>query len=168
MNYHRYYDAGEIIFITQVVKDRSPAFQNPIALSLLNETLQNVSLYHPYEMLAYVFLPDHFHLLFRPIGSSNFSQIMHSLKFNFTKAYKEKFDIQGSITFWQRRFWDHVIRDEIDLENHIHYINFNPVKHGYVNDPSEWKASSFMTWLKQGAYSKGRNWNEPADINWGE
>jgi putative transposase len=168
MNYHRYYDAGEIIFITQVVKDRSPAFQNPITLSLLRHTIENVKQFHPFELLAYVYLPDHFHLLLRSTGLSNFSQIMHSLKSNFTKAYKREFNISENVNFWQRRFWDHVIRDERDLENHIHYIHFNPVKHGYVQDPSLWEASSFDLWVNRGAYLKGLAWDEPDDISWGD
>jgi putative transposase len=168
MNYHRYYDAGEIIFITQVVKDRKYIFHNPFTLGLLQTTFENVKTIHPFTMLAYVILPDHFHVLLEPTGQSNFSQIMHSLKSNFTKAYKQELNIQNSLTFWQRRFWDHIIRDENDLENHIHYIHFNPVKHGYVEDPAEWKASSFNIWLARGAYSSGISWDEPKHQSWGE
>jgi putative transposase len=127
-----------------------------------------VKQFHPFELLAYVYLPDHFHLLLRSTGLSNFSQIMHSLKSNFTKAYKREFNISENVNFWQRRFWDHVIRDERDLENHIHYIHFNPVKHGYVQDPSLWEASSFDLWVNRGAYLKGLAWDEPDDISWGE
>jgi putative transposase len=64
--------------------------------------------------------------------------------------------------------WDHVIRNENDLENHIHYIHFNPVKHGYVPDPGDWKNSSFHEWQQRGAYSRQENWSEPEHTSWGE
>ncbi len=79
----------EIIFITQIVKDRKPAFQNPALVQLLLTTFEEVNKYHPFTILAYVILPDHFHGLIEPTGQSNFSQIMHSLKSNFTKTYKK-------------------------------------------------------------------------------
>lgn len=168
MNYHRYYDAGESIFITQIVKDRKPAFQNPASVQLLLTTFEEVNKFHPFTTLAYVILPDHFHFLIKPTGQSNFSQIMHSLKSNFTKSYKQAFNIQGSLTFWQRRFWDHIIRDEIDLENHIHYIHFNPSKHGYIQDSADWVYSSFNVWQARGAYSLNMHWKEPEHQSWGE
>ena len=68
-------------------------------------------------MLAYVFLPDHFHMLVKPLGEATFSQIMQSLKPNFTKAYKEAQGISGHLKLWQRRFWDHVIRDEAPISS---------------------------------------------------
>lgn len=168
MNYHRYYNAGEIVFITQIVKDRKQAFRDPFSVKLLITTFEKVKEFHPYTFLAYVILPDHFHILIKPTGQSNFSQIMHSLKSNFTKAYKLAFNIQGSLTFWQRRFWDHIIRGEIDLENHIHYIHFNPVKHGYIENPAAWEASSFTIWQARGAYPSSLSWDEPKHQSWGE
>lgn len=69
---------------------------------------------------------------------------------------------------WQKRFWDHVIRDDRDFENHLHYIHYNPVKHGYVKDPRDWKDSSYIEWEKRGLYQPAFNWDEPKDMNWGE
>jgi len=132
MNFKRYYQENQIVFITQVVKDREPAFAQPILASLLLRSWHRTQERIPFRMLAYVILPDHFHILIQPIGSVNFSQIMHSLKLSFTNSYKRLINGQAPFTFWQKRFWDHVIRSELDLENHIHYIHFNPVKHGYV------------------------------------
>ena len=79
---------------------------------------------------------------------SGFSDIIHSLKPNFTKEYKKLIELppSKSIKFWQKRFWDHVIRDDRDFENHLHYIHFNPVKHGLVKDPCDWKDSSYIEW----------------------
>jgi len=85
MNFHRYYIPGTAVFITQVVQDRQPVFRDPQMMRLLRSTLRTVKELHPFTMLAYVFLPEHFHMLIQPSGESNFSQIMHSLKPNFTK-----------------------------------------------------------------------------------
>ena len=168
MNFHRYYYPEQIVFITQVVKDRHLIFQNQENVKLLRETLHIVQEKHNFKMLAYVFLPDHFHLLIQPKGNSNFSQIMHSLKFRFTRAYKQKMGLSEHLNFWQKRFWDHIIRDENDLENHIHYIHYNPIKHGYVHWPTEWKNSSYQEWVKIGAYEEVKEWEEPQALEWGE
>jgi len=170
MDFHRYYIPGTAVFITQVVQDRQPVFRDPQMVQLLRSTLRTVKELHPFTMLAYVFLPEHFHILIQPTGESNFSQIMHSLKPNFTKQYKRltgKTESE-SFKFWQKRFWDHVIRDEHDLENHLHYIHYNPVKHGLIADPRNWVDSSYMEWEMRGLYSKELNWEEPNDSLWGE
>ncbi len=70
--------------------------------------------------------------------------------------------------FWQKRFWDHVIRDDRDFENHLHYIHYNPVKHGYTSDPRIWPYSSYIEWEKRGLYPSTFEWDEPKDVNWGE
>ena len=168
MNIKRYYFPGQIVFITQVVKNRRPVFSDVENVKLLRGTLKNVQQLHPFTMLAYVFLPDHFHILIHPTGESNFSQIMHSFKFNFTMTYKQNNHYDGSLSLWQKRFWDHVIRDELDLENHIHYIHHNPVKHGYVNFMDSWQESSFSAWQTRGLYTHHPGWVEPEDVAWGE
>jgi len=168
MDIRRYYTPGHVVFITQVVNHRQPVFQNSETIFLLKEIFQNAKEIHPYKMLAFVFLPDHFHVLIQPKGNSNFSQIMHSIKRNFTVAYKRSMNFKGDLQFWQKRFWDHVIRNEKDLENHLHYIHYNPIKHGYVNEMEDWKESSFLKWYKLGAYSGEEKWVEPLHGTWGE
>jgi len=138
MDFRRYYVPGSIVFITQVVQDRQPVFAKAEWIELLLGTLKTTQSLYPFRMLAYVFLPDHFHILIRPTGDSNFSAIMHSLKPNFTKAYKRATNIRGVLNFWQKRFWDHIIRDETDLQNHLDYIHYNPVKHDLVSQPEAW------------------------------
>jgi len=168
MDIRRYYFPEQIVFITQIAEDRRKLFANPEMINLLRQIMHNVNEYHPFSMLGYAFLPDHFHILIRPTGQSNFSQIMHSIKRNFTKSYKEKINISTRVNLWQKRFWDHVIRDEDDLEKHLHYMHFNPVKHGYIKDPAEWNDSSFTAWQNRGLYSKDIIWKEPENSSWGE
>jgi putative transposase len=167
MNIRRYYSPGQIVFITQVVKDRQKVFSDSEMIMLLRKTLHRVQINLPFSMMAYVFLPDHFHMLIRPKEGVIFSQIMQSVKFSFTHDYKKAKGLDRKLNFWQKRFWDHVIRDERDWENHIHYIHWNPVKHGYVNRMDEWLFSSYFEWQKRGAYELW-NWKEPENLKWGE
>lgn len=57
---------------------------------------------------------------------------------------------------WQKRFWEHRIRDEEDFVRHVNYIHFNPVKHGLARCPHEWENSSFGKWVEEGYYR--RDW----------
>lgn len=161
MNFRRYYMPNSIVFITQVIHEREPIFRNAAHLELLKTVLRNVKALHPFDMLAYVFLFDHFHLLIRPTGASTFSKIMLSLKSNFTKQYKANIGVQGSMKFWQKRFRDHLIRDEIDFARHIDYIHYNPVKHGLVTRPEDWPHSSFLDWKEKEAYPDHWGWTLP-------
>ncbi len=161
MNFRRYYVPNSIVFITQVVNHREPIFRDTVHLERLKAVLHNVKVRHPFTMLAYVFLPDHFHCLIKPTGVSNFSKIMLSLKSNFTKQYKEKRGIKGSMKFWQKRFSDHIIRDEIDLGRHIDYIHYNPVKHGLALRPEDWPQSSFLLWKEKSVYLERWGWTMP-------
>jgi putative transposase len=170
MNFHRYYIPGAAVFITQVVQGRKPVFCNDQHMALLHETWLNVQEIHPFLMLGYVFLYEHFHLILQPTGESNFSDIMHSLKPAFTREYKKLLGLSTSqsVKFWQKRFWDHVIRDDRDFENHLHYIHFNPVKHGLVTDPRQWPYSSYLEWEQRGLYPPAFDWQEPENVSWGE
>lgn len=152
MNIRRYYIPNAIVFITQVVDRRTPVFREERYVDLLRTILGNVKILHPFVMLGYVFLYDHFHLLIRPTGASNFSDIMHSLKPNFTKEYKDLIGVTGSMRFWQKGFWDHIIRDEIDFQRHLDYIHYNPVRHGYAACPHAWQFSTFRRWISFGVY----------------
>ncbi len=170
MNFRRYYIPGSAVFITQVVQDREPVFRDPKNVNLLREILHNVKQLHPFSMLGYVFLPDHFHVVVQPTGKSNFSDIMHSLKPHFTKEYKKLIGLSPSQSMkaWQKRFWDHVIRDDKDFENRLHYIHYNPVKHGLVKDLRGWIDSSYIEWEKRGLYPSAFGWDEPNNVEWGE
>ena len=53
---------------------------------------------------------------------------------------------------WQRRFWEHTILDEDDLETHLDYIHYNPIKHGYVERAIDWEWSSFRRYLRERIY----------------
>jgi len=166
-NIRRYYVPNAIVFITSITQNRFPLFSIKRNIGILNLTVENVKQIHPFEIMAYVLLPDHFHWLLRlSEGDDDFSKILKSVKGNFTANYKKANHIIDPVSLWQKRFWDHVIRDEQDLKNHMDYIHWNPVKHGCVDAPEKWIHSSYPQWLEFGIYESGWGINkEPENIN---
>ncbi len=154
-DFRRYYLPNSIYFITTTTKDRRPIFHQEKNIHLLLETIGRVQTTYPFQMLAYCILPDHLHLLLQPKDQYSVSQIMHSLKRNFTLNYKRTLGLIAPQHLWQGRFWDHLIRSEKDLTVHLDYIHYNPVKHGLVQRPEDHPYSSYGSWLKQGYYERG-------------
>ena len=115
-------------------------------------------------MQAYAFLRDHFHLLIFVPAATDISKIMHSIQRNFTLNHKRAHGLAGAVKVWQRGFWDHVIRDERDFANHLHYIHYNPVKHGYVSKPEDYPYTSFLEYVKRGWYEIGWGHEEPDQL----
>ena len=161
MNIRRLFVPNAIVYITQVVHYRQPIFESEQHISLLREIMREAKQRYPFKMLAYVFLPDHFHMLIRPAADIRYDQIMHSIKPNFTKAYKERLGITGPMKFWQKRYWDHTIRNDQDFQRRFDYIHYNPVKHGYVMRPEDWPHSSFHDWKAKGTYADKWGWTLP-------
>ena len=165
-NFRRFYVPNAVVFITGVTNGRRPYLGSDGNISLFWDTLQRVQRIHPFHLLAYVILPDHFHWLMRVDDETgNFSKVLHSVKRNFTLNFKRSHDIKDSFTLWQGRFWDHVVRDEDDLNHHVDYVHWNPVKHDYVCRPGDWPHSSFQHWQERGYYAPGwGDGGEPEDI----
>jgi putative transposase len=98
------------------------------------------------------------------------SEIMQSVKLRFTHRFKKLHGIKGNATLWQRRFWDHIARDQEDVNRHLDYIHYNPVKHGHAPKPLDFPFSSFPKYMERGIYAP--NWGaiaEPAqlaDVTW--
>jgi putative transposase len=92
---------------------------------------------YPYKIIAMVVLPDHLHAIWElPENDSNYSLRWRCVKAQFARNLKN-FGVgvmknsAGENLLWQRRFWEHLIRNEKDFESHINYIHYNPVKHGW-------------------------------------
>jgi putative transposase len=115
---------------------------------------------HTFEIIAVVLLPDHFHLLMGlPATDEDYSKRVSVIKALFSKSISaDNETLSASRTarrergLWQRRFYDHIIRDEGDLQRHIDYIHINPVKHGYVARAADWPHSSFHRYVRDGVY----------------
>ena len=165
-DYRRFYLPDAIVFVTCVTKNRYPYLKSRKEVNLFFMTLAKVNEIKPFKLLAFVILPDHFHWLMKVDDSSeNFSKIMHSIQRNSTLNYKRAHNNQTPIKIWQRGFWDHMIRDENDLERHFDYIHWNPVKHGYIVKPEKWPYSTYGEWVGSGYYEYGWGWfKEPNNI----
>jgi putative transposase len=152
MNFRRNYVPGGTYFFTVVTHLRRKIFQNPEAISIQRKAFYYVQQNHPFKVVSHVILPDHIHMIWTlPEGDANYSTRWRLIKSKFSRDYPTDFlDIsmsdsrfsRGESPLWQRRYWEHTIRDERDLEYHIHYIHLNSVKHGYVDDAFLWEFSS--------------------------
>ena len=160
----RVYVADAIYFVTAVTKNRQTLFKNQASISLLRQTIREVKALYPFEMRGYGFLPDHFHLLFHAEAETAVTKILHSIERNFTTNYKKARHISESISLWQKRFWDHVIRNERDYVNPLHYIYYNPVKHGLVTKPEDYPHTSYHEYLRRGWYEIGWGHVEPDSV----
>ncbi len=152
MDFRRNYVPGGTYFFTVVTHLRRKIFDNPQAVDILRNAFYYVQQNHPFKVVSHVILPDHIHMIWTlPEGDANYPTRWRLIKGKFSRDYPTDFlDIpmsesrvsRGESPLWQRRYWEHTIRDERDLENHINYIHINPVKHGYVDDPFQWELSS--------------------------
>ena len=145
----RYYFDGQIYFVTNVTYNRQGILIDNI--DILWTAFKNAKMKIPFDLIGYVFLPNHFHVIIDP-GKYNLSDIMHRIKLSFSSLYRKRNNLYKA-QVWQKRFWDHVIRNQDDLNRHLDYIHYNPVKHGYVKNPILWQETSFHKFIKDGYYS---------------
>jgi putative transposase len=113
----------------------------------------------PFTIEAIVILPDHLHCIWTlPPDDADFSTRWHDIKARFATQIPKGERLsarrlkKGERGIWQRRFWEHVIRDEGDYERHVDYIHYNPVKHGHVARVADWPYSSFHRFVHCGVY----------------
>jgi putative transposase len=161
MQYRRAFAPGGTFFFTVVTYQRCPIFSTPQAVEYLRQALRYTLQRMPFTFVASVILPDHLHFIWTlPSGDSDFSTRWRLIKSHFTRHwhYGESQNksisrqLKGEQGIWQRRFWEHLIRNDNDLARHIEYIHYNPVKHGLAKSPAEWQYSSFMQFVKNGIY----------------
>ncbi len=139
MEYRRYYVFGGSYFFTVVTFKRRPVF-NGASIALLRESFRRVKIKYPFHINAAVVLPDHLHCIWTlPESDANFSLRWQLIKTHFTSQLRKN-GFQEKV--WQPRFWEHYLRDQEDFNNHVDYIHYNPVKHGYVKEPEGWPWST--------------------------
>jgi putative transposase len=152
----RYPPIGDLYFITTVTAGRLPILLNNVDFFRASVEIAKSRLH--FKEVAWVALPDHYHAVIQ-IETSDISMIMQTIKMSFSSQYRKENGLHSGYV-WQRRFWDHIIRDQSDLNRHIDYIHYNPVKHGLTKNPFEYKYSSFNQFCKKGYYSK--DWGKKA------
>jgi len=156
MNYRRYYQSGGTYFFTVVTQNRQPLLIEHI--DRLRDAFRHGMERYPFTIDGIVILPDHLHALWHlPDGDNNFSIRWMVIKRKFSAGFESGItnrskQVKREKGIWQRRFWEHCIRDETDWCRHLDYIHYNPVKHGYCSLPGEWPYSSFSRSVKEGLY----------------
>ena len=130
-------------------------------IDLLRDAIKQTRRLRPFHIDAWVVLPDHMHCIWTlPDGDHNYSARWKAIKIRFAKEvpkteYRSKVRVRkGERGIWQRRFWEHTIRDEADYEAHMNYIHINPVKHGYVEKVRDWPYSTFHRYVELSVYSE--------------
>ena len=127
---------------------------------------QKIKTEKPFKIESIVILPDHLHCIWNmPESDCDFSSRWREIKKYVTKRISSERNDRNEGNVWQRRFWEHQIRDDKDWRNHMDYIHFNPVKHGLVKAPAQWQWSSFQKWAHKGVYDQ--SWGDsdiPANI----
>ena len=157
--YRRNYLAGGCFFFTVNLADRTSELlvrEIDILRSAIRTTMQR----QPFIIEAWVVLPEHMHCLWTlPAGDADYSGRWRAIKKAVSKALPGVANARGEREIWQKRFWEHTIRDERDYRAHMDYIHFNPVKHGHVQHPAEWPHSSFRKCVERGLYDA--SWDKP-------
>ena len=173
-DYRRNLIAGGCYFFTVNLLER---YQNQLLIQqidLLRDVVRHVREKHPFHIDGWVVLPDHMHCIWTlPHGDDDYVKRMRLVKTFFSKnipkterrsRVRHK---KGERGIWQRRYWEHTIRDERDYSVHMDYLHYNPVKHGYVDRVMDWPHSTFRHHVKQWLYPE--NWAvSDSDISAGE
>lgn len=155
-NYRRVWVPGGTFFFTVNLLDRNQRLLVE-RIDMLRDAFYESQRAHPFSVIAIVVLPDHLHCLWQlPEGDADNADRWARIKSGFSRrlprtehrsasrAYKRERGI------WQRRFWEHMIVDEHDLQSHFDYIHYNPVKHGYVCRAVDWPYSSLHRYIASG------------------
>ncbi len=171
MRYRRSQTPGATFFFTVVTYNRKRILCLGDNSFRLRRSMEAVKADHPFTIDAIVLLPEHLHCIWTlPQGDNDFSKRWMLIKSKFTRVCDDPFKGTPSSSriekrernIWQRRFWEHQIRDEIDYKRHVDYVHYNPVKHGLVKAPVDWKFSSFHRYVNNGIYH--RDWGANLEI----
>ncbi|GLR00145.1 REP-associated tyrosine transposase [Dyella mobilis] len=168
MRYRRSNTSGATYFFTVNLADRTNSLLT-YRIGALREAVRTVKHHHPFHIIAWVVLPEHLHAVWTmPDHDSDYSTRWRLIKRHFSTSIEHVETTTPSRRrknercIWQRRFWEHQIRDEKDLQNHVDYVHINPVKHGYCRLASEWPYSSIHRAIRQGIVTP--DWASEPDL----
>lgn len=174
MQYQRSQTHGGTYFFTVNLCDRGSRLLTT-HIETLRHALRTVRQTQPFRIVAWVVLPEHMHAIWEmPPDDNDYSSRWGRIKGNFSRQIPRDERISPSRTgkrergIWQRRFWEHQIRDERDLHQHVDYIHYNPVKHCYVDTVVDWPYSTFHNYVNKGWLSPNWGYNDDFAGNFGE
>lgn len=165
VQYRRNRVAGGTYFFTVTLRDRK-ATTLVDHVDALRVAFRQVRHQRPFVIDAVVVLPDHLHAIWTlPPKDADYAGRWRGIKSHFTRALskagvKLARNPKGEYNLWQRRYWEHTIRNETDMARHVDYIHYNPVKHGYVTSVVDWPYSSFHRYMDDGTYPADWGMNE--------
>ncbi len=169
-NYRRAWCLGGTYFFTVNLLQRKNNTLLTSNIEDLRAVIKNVRKHHPFIIHGWVVLPDHMHCVIElPQGDSDFALRLRLIKSNFSKLIPKTErltavrEARGERGIWQRRYWEHLIRDEADYAAHMNYVHINPVKHGLVKAVKDWPYSTFHHLVKQGVYPP--DWAGSAELH---
>ena len=155
VRYRRNFVAGDTFFFTLTLADRRSRLLVD-HIQTLRAAFRVARHARPFAIDAIVILPEHLHVILAlPADDVDFSGRWRRIKGHFSTAsispgVELKRYSNGDLALWQRRFWEHTIRDETDFARHVDYIHFNPVRHGLVARVCDWPHSSFHQYVREG------------------
>ena len=156
MYYRRAKTPGACYFFTVNLAERNKSLlvEN---IDNLRSAFKKVKKNHSFTISAIVVLPDHLHTIWQlPENDADYPTRWNLIKRSFSRSLPKTERIsnsrrtKGERGIWQRRYWEHMIKDENDFAQHVNYIHFNPVKHGYVQSPVDWPYSSIHQYIRDG------------------
>jgi putative transposase len=174
-SYRRNFVSGASFFFTVNLADRRSRLLID-HVGPLRAAFRDVRARHPFALDAIVVLPDHLHAIWTlSHGDADFATRWRLIKTAFSRSIapgerrSPSREVKGERGIWQRRYWEHTLRDESDFERHCDYIHFNPVKHGHAGSAQAWPYSSFHRFVKLGVYREDWGTGERVEAGeWGE
>ncbi|SEH05828.1 REP-associated tyrosine transposase [Candidatus Venteria ishoeyi] len=157
-NYRRWRVSGGCYFFTVNLLERKRHLLVE-HIDLLREAFRIVKQKRPFHIDAIVILPEHLHCIWvLPENDNDYSGRWRAIKKHFSKnipatEHRSANRIKRhERAIWQRRFWEHTIRNDRDYASHVDYIHYNPVKHGWVEHPRDWPFSTYHRYMNNGMY----------------
>ncbi len=155
-NYRRVWTPGGTFFFTVTLLERRRTTLVD-HVDALRTAFRHARAARPFDIIAIVVLPDHLHCIWRlPVGDDDNATRWRHIKTLFSRSIpagerrSRRRQLKGERGIWQRRYWEHLIRDEADFLAHVDYAHINPVKHGLVAQVADWPHSSFHRYVRIG------------------
>ncbi len=174
-DYRRAWHPGGTYFFTVNLLHRNGNDLLTRHIELLRETVGSVQRRHPFGIHGWVVLPEHMHCVIElPLDDADYATRWRLIKAKFSRALPRTEALsqvragRGERGIWQRRYWEHLIRDERDFGAHMDYVHINPVKHGWVKCVVDWPYSTFHRLVAEGVYPANWGGGDKGELKYGD